>query len=139
MLLALRNVERAAAWLTRELRQHDEDGDINEVLVAFHEYLPGLVSARNALEHFDEYAVGRGRLQRGNPVPYDFELHDLPSQPVVTVGPLVVPVRLARDACRFLVISLLARVPLDEAAERKADALLDEVMAKRADQDGGGA
>jgi len=137
MLLALRNVERAARWTISELSQvSDADHDTDDLLAQFHAYLPGLVDARDALEHFDEYAVGKGRLQRTNPVPYDFDLLIDEGKPVLVVGPLRIPVERARDACRWLVISLLARMPVDrdDAAEARAKALLEEVLARDEDE-----
>lgn len=107
MLLALRNVLRAAEWAVEGLRG-DLGADIEDVMVQFHRYMPGLVEARNALEHFDEYAMGRGRLQRADPIAFGFELVQDPA-PVVVVGPIRIDVEQARDACRWLIVSVLAR------------------------------
>ena len=39
----------------------------------FHRHLPGVVNARDALEHVDEYAMGKGWLQRAEPLSYDYD------------------------------------------------------------------
>jgi hypothetical protein len=127
MVLSLRNVLRAARWAAQELRPTVGE-EVDRILVQFGKYLPGLVDARNALEHFDEYALGRGWLQRSNPVPYDFELTVEDSRPVVTVGPIRIDVEHARDLCRWLVVNLLARVPIEEEDDEQAEVLLDEVL-----------
>lgn len=126
MVLALRNVFRAARWAAEELRS-DVGDEADQILEQFTAHLPGLVDARDALEHFDDYAVGQGRLQRSNPVPYDFELTMADDRPVVTVGPIRIDVEHARDLCRWLVVELLARVPIDDP--ERAEALLQEVLA----------
>jgi hypothetical protein len=90
--------------------------------------MPGLVNARDALEHFDEYALGRGRLQRGNDTAYEFQFSMDGERPVVTVGPIRIDVEHARDVCRWLLVSLLARVPQDDPDV--AEALLEEVLAE---------
>lgn len=118
MLLALRNVERAAIWVAEERR--DELGDLTEVFEQFWQMMPGLIVARDALEHFDEYATGRGRLQKGNDTRYDYEFIAEP-RPVVSVGPVQIDVEFARDACRWLVISLLARMEESDGTGPGAD------------------
>jgi hypothetical protein len=45
----------------------------------------------------------------------------------VTVGPIRIDVEHARDVCRWLLVSLLARVPEDDPDA--AEALLEEVLA----------
>ena len=97
MLLALRNVERAAVWVADELRA-EQGSRVDNIVATFHSYLPGMVDARDALEHFDEYSRGKGRLQRGNHVRYDFHLVSEQGREVVTVGPLSLDVEHARNA-----------------------------------------
>lgn len=126
MVLALRNVLRAARWAAEELRSSVGD-EADLILEEFNGHLPGLVNARDALEHFDEYALGRGRLQRGNNTSYAFQFVVDDGRPVVTVGPIRIDVEHARDVCRWLVVSLLARVPEDDPDA--AEALLEEVLA----------
>src|ERR1700690_3125322 len=65
MLLALRNVLRAAEWTASDLSAlPDADEGRQEWIAEFKRMLPGLVNARDILEHFDDNAAGRGRLQR---------------------------------------------------------------------------
>ena len=125
MVLALRNVHRAAAWVARET-QGTTDDDLGELVGQFDAYLPGLIHARDALEHFDEYALGQGRLQRTQPGPYEMELLIEDGRPIVSIGPLSLDVERAREACRWLVISLLARQPIRNRED--AEARLKEVM-----------
>ena len=108
MVLALRNVLRAADWAATVLKP--DVPDLAKVLDEFSTLLPGLVNARNALEHFDEYAVGRGRLQKASPVSYQFELVYDGVRPVVTVGPLRIDVSNALNACDWLVTQLLRKL-----------------------------
>lgn len=127
MLLALRNVLRAARWAAEEVRPFIGD-EADRILERFDRQLPGLVNARDALEHFDEYALGRGRLQKGNDTAYEFQYSMDGARPVVTVGPIRIDVEHARDVCRWLVVSLLARVPQDDLGA--AEALLEELLAE---------
>lgn len=105
MLLALRNLVRATSWTAQGLPE-DLRAEVHKIITRFHDYLPGVVNARDALEHFDEYAMGKGRLQREARISYDFELVADP-RPVIVVGPIRIDVQDARDACRFLTIGLL--------------------------------
>jgi hypothetical protein len=102
-----------------------------EWIAEFKRMLPGLVNARDILEHFDDYAAGRGRLQRSGPEQYHFTYYVQDGEPVVAVGRFSLQVRLARDACRWLFIKLTAVIVESEfAADRreKAQALLDEIL-----------
>lgn len=127
MLLALRNVLRAAEWTIEGPIRSDLGVDVDKIMQEFHRQLPGVVDARDALEHFDEYAMGKGRLQRTEHVPYDFDLIDDPG-PVVIVGPIRIDVRQAREACRWLMIQLLARMPVEDA--EAADHVLKEALSR---------
>ena len=121
MLLALRNVVRAGEWLAVE--RDDEVSTMLNALELFEAELPGLVTARDVIEHFDEYAVGKGRLQRKLADPPTFPLffeYGGPGAFVVHVGALNVDVLRARDACRGLTIRLLAAV--EDSRERAVDA-----------------
>ena len=61
-VLALRNVRRAAA-LTAKLAGGSRRVVIRRALVAFDEALPTAKDLRDVLDHFDDYALGRGKLQ----------------------------------------------------------------------------
>jgi hypothetical protein len=106
MLLALRNVLRAAEWLAHELS--DQTDDARWWIDEFNRNIPDLINARDALEHFDDYAVGRGRLQRSQPGPYSFSFSTDGTEPVVYVGQFRIKVRRAGSACRELLIELMA-------------------------------
>jgi len=131
MLLALRNVLRACRWAADELRSLATD--VDEILTTFDSYLPGVVNARDALEHFDEYAVGRGRLQRTDPTPYGFSLILIEGRLTIQVGPIALDVEDARSACRWLVVAMLARVPVTDP--KRATALLEQILAEGAAPD----
>jgi hypothetical protein len=64
LLVSLRNVHRAAEMARAHLIDHAAKEMITDALAAFDSQLPGLVHARDVVEHFDEYRVGRGRLQQ---------------------------------------------------------------------------
>ncbi len=73
MILALRNVTCVADWMA-DVAQGDDVGVIDKALDEFRRQLPDLVPARDTLEHFDEYAVGQGRLQKKAPFPFAAEV-----------------------------------------------------------------
>lgn len=106
MVFAMRNILRAAEWAGQSHAEYDLP-KVHEALEEFHRAVPDLIDARNALEHFDEYAHGRGRRQRTHPGEYSISLTERP-RPSVLIGPLRVDVERSRDACRSLVIRVLA-------------------------------
>jgi hypothetical protein len=61
-VLALRNVRRAAA-LTGRLAGGQPQVAIRRALVEFDHALPTAKDLRDVLDHFDDYALGRGKLQ----------------------------------------------------------------------------
>jgi hypothetical protein len=137
-LLALRNVIRAAEWFARDLQSSSNDNP-TAWIAEFRDMVPDLVNARDALEHFDDYAAGRGRLQRNSPEIFSFSLSfaGSSSNPVVNVGRLSINLLNSREACRWLVIKLLAAheraQPLDDERLDKAESLLDQVIGEQAD------
>lgn len=58
--LVLRNLVRAVEYAAN-LTKND---DIQKALKIFKEAVPGWINVRNFLEHFDEYAQGKGKLQK---------------------------------------------------------------------------
>jgi hypothetical protein len=66
-----------------------------------------------------------GRLQRGSPGMFRFDLVEGVEEPTVVVGRFTLGVLHTRDACRWLVISLLARVPLPPEHVDRAEQLLN--------------
>lgn len=115
MLLALRNVLRAAEWLAHEL-SHQAD-DARWWIDEFNRNIPDLINARDALEHFDDYAVGRGRLQRSQPGPCSFSFSADGTEPVVHVGQFRIKVRRASSACRELLIELMAAHEIEQGGD----------------------
>lgn len=86
-LLDLRNLLRAVDW---GLSGVSPDHPVHADHAAFNARFPGIVAARDALEHFDEYATGRGRLQRraGERDGWHFYAErDTPDHVVAHVGP----------------------------------------------------
>jgi hypothetical protein len=129
-ILALRNVLRAAEWSAWDLNNALDDFDVRPFIAEFKNEVPGLVNARDALEHFDEYAVGRGRLQKTVPGFYLFDLVLEDGRPVGKVGPLNIDLESAMDACRRLAVHLLARAEIENPD--RAETLLDEILAESA-------
>lgn len=131
-LLALRNLLRAAKWCARDLQPHvNESADW---IAEFHRIVPDLINARDALEHFDDYAIGRGRLQTAGAESFSFEFSGETADPSVTVGRFSIRLQSAKDACRWLVIQLLAAQERVQPHEPGAEALLDEILAEQTDE-----
>ena len=89
-LLDLRNLLRAVNWGLVELPL---DHPMRRDLAAFDPRFPNIVAARDALEHFDEYSTGQGRLQRktGDTYGWHFFVERLSPESVVAwVGPFSV-------------------------------------------------
>ncbi|MBL7261520.1 hypothetical protein [Paractinoplanes lichenicola] len=63
LLVALRQMIRAAEMSRDSLTNDRARAILNSALKRFRTDLPELVDARDIIEHFDEYAVGEGRLQ----------------------------------------------------------------------------
>jgi hypothetical protein len=61
--VCLRNLMRAAYLIHDTLHPHDP-GYVEYWLKDFERRCPGIVAARDWLEHFDEYALGIGKAQR---------------------------------------------------------------------------
>jgi hypothetical protein len=120
LLVALRNVHRAAEMAVRHLTDATTRQVVTDALTAFDAELPGLVDARDIIEHFDEYRLGTGKLQRCNPagrtadqLAEDFapRLHyGAASHPQITLGPYVLDLSLAALALQHLVRDLRAAV-----------------------------
>ncbi|MEU7613886.1 hypothetical protein [Micromonospora sp. NPDC049204] len=114
LMLSLRNLVRAADWGANTARGSAQEAARRQAVAEFQQQLPNVVDARDVLEHFDDYATGRGRLQQravreGQDAPtYSFAVavddHDV----VIAVGPYRFDVRSIRDACRELTITILS-------------------------------
>jgi hypothetical protein len=112
LLVALRNVHRAAEMAVRHLTDATARQVVRDALAAFDAELPGLVDARDIIEHFDEYRLGKGRLQKRNPASrtadqlaedYAPHLHyGTASYPQITLGPYVLDLSRAALASQHL-------------------------------------
>lgn len=67
-VVAIRNVRRAAE-LVLQVAPAASRAAIERALEDFDKELPGAVEARDVLEHFDDYALGVGRLTKKEQVP----------------------------------------------------------------------
>lgn len=64
-ITCLRNTLRAAYFVDEVIGSGDQGFSIYWIR-DFERRCPNVIAARNMLEHFDEYAMGRGRLQKGS-------------------------------------------------------------------------
>jgi hypothetical protein len=99
LLVALRNVRRAADMAKKSLQRPAAQQILADALARFDERLPGVNAARDVIEHLDEYAVGEGleqrRLRDATPTlthpelaaRYALRLEGTYSAPIVRVGP----------------------------------------------------
>ena len=123
LMLSLRNVVRAAEWTANNARGTAGEKARRAALAEFHSRVPDVSHARDVLEHFDEYASGHGRTQRlttragGTAAVYSFRVERDGANTFVAVIPHRFDVAEIREACRQLVIALLA---LQEREENPA-------------------
>ncbi|MBM0256325.1 hypothetical protein [Micromonospora sp. 4G55] len=129
LIVALRNVRRAARMAHSHMRVPQAKEQLAEALVDFDLALPGITDARNVVEHFDEYSIGIGQLQRA-------QLRDEPSltpgeladtfavrfgwtdsderRPQLRVGQHVIEIGRAGDAASLLVDEIWAALKTEE-------------------------
>ncbi len=129
LIVALRNVRRAARMAHSHMRIPQAKEQLAEALADFDLALPGITDARNVVEHFDEYSVGTGQLQR-------VQLQDDPSltagvladsfavrsgwddsgegRPQLRVGQHVIEIGRAGDAAILLVDEIWAALKTEE-------------------------
>lgn len=114
LMLGLRNLARAAEWGANTAQGSRQEAARRDAVAAFRSALPNVVDARDVLEHFDDYASGRGRIQqraaRNGEVPatYSFVVLIEDQDVAIGVGSYRFGVASIQDACRRLVITLLA-------------------------------
>ncbi|MBB2948135.1 hypothetical protein FB565_007906 [Actinoplanes lutulentus] len=99
LLVALRNVRRAAELAGKSLTKPEAQQHLADALSKFDAALPGLKEARDVIEHLDEYAIGVGteqkKLQAATPslttaelaARYALRLEGTYNEPIVRVGP----------------------------------------------------
>lgn len=127
LMLGLRNLTRAAEWGTNAAQGSRQEAARRQAVADFRSSLPNVVDARDVLEHFDDYASGRGRIQQRAlrngqaPATYSFVVVVENQDVAIVVGSYRFSVTSIQDACRRLVISLLA---LEETGCREAAASL---------------
>ncbi|BCY06159.1 hypothetical protein [Actinoplanes sp. L3-i22] len=102
LLVALRNVRRAAQLAARSLTKPEAQRCITDALAKFDAALPGVKEARDVIEHLDQYAVGTGNEQKAllaaTPsltraelaARYSLRLEGTYSEPIVRVGPYAI-------------------------------------------------
>lgn len=120
---ALRNLRRAAELVLALATEQAARDATKEAIALFDAQLPDAKDARDVLEHFDDYAQGRGRLQVRDGDPYDITVShrsaaDGGQQMVLHVGPLTVPVADAAAAACRLYADLYAALHPDPAVSR---------------------
>jgi hypothetical protein len=107
LVSAVRNVLRASEFAP-DLATGEQHNRLADVLAEFNNALPRAEDARNVLEHFDEYALGEGRLQRreraagGDVTMYPVLAIWEDGRCVVVVGPLRIDVPAAAAAAAKL-------------------------------------
>jgi hypothetical protein len=99
LLVALRNVRRAAIMAEKSLQKPEAKQLLANALARFDAALPGVKAARDIIEHLDEYAIGEGReqekLRKATPTltttelaaQYAPRLEGTYHEPIVRVGP----------------------------------------------------
>jgi hypothetical protein len=114
LMLSLRNLVRAAEWGANTARGAGQEAARRQAVAEFRQQLPNVVDARDVLEHFDDYATGRGRLQQRavqqgqDAAKYSFAVAVDGNAVVIAVGAYRFDVRSIRDACRELAIVILS-------------------------------
>jgi hypothetical protein len=99
LLVALRNVRRAATMAKGSLKRPEAQQLIADALAKFDAALPDVKKARDVIEHLDKYAIGEGweqqELQKATPTltpaqlaaRYAPRLEGTYNAPIVRVGP----------------------------------------------------
>jgi hypothetical protein len=121
LIVSVRQVERAAMLAQRQAKSHVGASIMKTALAEFRLRVPGVVKARDAIEHFDEYLAGVGDRQQPDVNPRrsrnpDEELslawrtafHQTPGAYVYLVGDNEVDVPTARRATQALVEAMHA-------------------------------
>ncbi|MEV0677173.1 HAD-IA family hydrolase [Actinosynnema sp. NPDC050436] len=101
LILALRNVIRAAKFAQSRTRDPGLRERISTALANFNVALPNAVAIRDVLEHFDDYSMGAGRQQRTGAISTDSPFQSAHFERssdgyVVNLGSLSIDVAIAR-------------------------------------------
>ncbi|MFD4996983.1 MULTISPECIES: hypothetical protein [Streptomyces] len=130
VVMALRHVLRGVEMVRTHLKTGEAKQLLTEALADFDKAVPGGKKARDVIEHFDEYAMGVGRLQQPlvpskNRKPDDalseqfnrglsWKVVDDERRPLYAVGPYEIDLVLAEDAAFRLVTDAYEALRLDE-------------------------
>ncbi|MET8041208.1 hypothetical protein ABZU25_10085 [Micromonospora sp. NPDC005215] len=130
LLVALRNVHRAATMALRHMRNPNARKHLADAVAQFDKALPGLVQARDVVEHFDEYVLGDGNIQRRlrreaasnrNDLSeaelaelYAPRLRGTGSHPLISIGPHTIDVTRAPDASTWLLSRIYSAADIEQ-------------------------
>jgi hypothetical protein len=130
LLVALRNVHRAATMALRHMSNPDAKRHLADAVAQFDAALPGLVDARDAVEHFDQYVLGDGNIQKrlrkeasanGGHVSeaelaqlYAPRLRGAESHPLVSIGPHTIDVTKAPHAASWLLARINSAADIEQ-------------------------
>jgi len=103
LVLALRNVLRAAE-MALQYADQAERPHLESALARFKAAFPEVMTARNMLEHFDDYLTGSGRA----PHLYDVEFERAKGRYLIHVGPATIDASIALDEARHLSSNAIA-------------------------------
>jgi hypothetical protein len=128
LLLSLRQLLRAAEMArSSSFRSHRARRILDDAVDQFEADLPDLVNARDIIEHFDEYAVGQGKLQRAEQkadpsltyadlaTRYSASLEGSFDEPVIRVGERSIVVTKVITACLSLFHAMRAASNAEDA------------------------
>lgn len=130
LLVALRNVHRAATMALRHMRNPEAKEHLTDAVAQFDAALPGLVQARDVVEHFDEYVLGDGNIQKrlrreaasnGNDLSeaelaelYAPRLRGTGRHPLISIGPHTIDVTRAPDAASWLLARIYSAADIEQ-------------------------
>lgn len=97
LVLALRNVLRAAE-MALQYSEPAEHENLQAALIRFKAAFPDLMTARNMLEHFDDYLTDSGRA----PHLYDVEFEREKGRYLIHIGPATIDASVALEEARHL-------------------------------------
>lgn len=126
LLVALRNVRRAAIMAKKSLHTPEAQQLHGDALTKFDAALPGVKGARDIIEHLDEYAMGKGweqeKLRKATPTltaaelaaRYAPHLEGTYSAPIVRVGPYSIEAAKVPGAAGSLFQGILAAAEAED-------------------------
>ena len=103
LILALRNLLRAAEMAV-DYADRAEGENLARALSRFKDAMPDLVTARDMLDHFDDYLQGKGR----RPYIYDVRFERTAGRYVIHIGPASIDAGVALEESRHLSGNVIA-------------------------------